>query len=221
MLLKEHRQYVDERLRLSRISDAILHTKLGDEFNLRQEIEKGWNVNERDITTGRTPLIEAVAGGHFHIVRMLCNEFKVDVDKRTLLGDCTPLHVAVDMGFRQIASLLITHGASLNAVDKRGCTPLHLAKKMSLAKLLCKYDTNPCIRTREGLRPSEYYAKYCDSLEFDKEIELFLAEKETQRDMINAKTAKTTKMEIDPNAGNGALIVHASKALLENFRRLK
>lgn len=94
MLLHSQREYVATRLRLSNIYDATLYAKLGDEHSLRQEIEMGHDINERDMTTGRTPLLEAIAGGHFHIVRMLCSEYLADVHIRTLLGHSTPLHLA-------------------------------------------------------------------------------------------------------------------------------
>ena len=59
--------------------------------------------------------------GHFHLVRMLINEYGADIHVPTLLARQSPLHLAVGKGLRQIASILLTHGADLHARDSKGC----------------------------------------------------------------------------------------------------
>lgn len=59
--------------------------------------------------------------GHFHLVRMLINEYEADIHVPSLLAKQTPLHLAVGKGLRQIASILLTHGADLHATDSKGC----------------------------------------------------------------------------------------------------
>ena len=62
-----------------------------------------------------------VISGHFHLVRMLINEYEADIHVPSLLAKQTPLHLAVGKGLRQIASILLTHGADLHATDSKGC----------------------------------------------------------------------------------------------------
>jgi ankyrin repeat protein len=109
---------------------------------------------------GRTILISAVGSGHFHIVRMLCNEFKVDVNMKSFLGNASPLHIAVENNFRQIASFLISFGAEVNSLDYLGCTPLHRLKSFRLLKLLLKFKVDPFIKSNEGLTPLGHYLNY-------------------------------------------------------------
>ena len=45
------------------ISDANKYAILGDELRLRREIEFGHRIDERDTTSGRTILADAVAAG--------------------------------------------------------------------------------------------------------------------------------------------------------------
>ena len=68
--------------------------------------------------------------------------------------------MAVEQGYRQIASILITYGANVNAQDVRGCTPLHLVTKLSVLKLLLKQPVDACIQNEEGLTPLYFYLKY-------------------------------------------------------------
>lgn len=119
-------------------------------------------------------------------------------------------------GYRQIASLLITHGADVNATDKRGCTPLHYVQKISLAKLLFKQNLNPCIQSTEGLLPSEHYKKYCPVELYEKELELFISEREELRDRQNRKQGRAIK-DIPIETTGYLAVVNASTILMETF----
>jgi ankyrin repeat protein len=189
LALKGNMDYIHRRQNKARYSKAIFYAKRGDDWNLRQEIELGYDVNERDVVTGRTLLLEAVAAGHFHIVHMLLYEYDADLTKRCLISLSTPLHLAVSLGYRQIASLLLTLGADINATDRRGCTPLHLVNTLSLAKLLGRFQAlNPCIRSKEKLRPSEYFEKFhgANHPQFDS-ISNFLKDKENKYELERAQ----------------------------------
>ena len=169
------------RLHNQEISRANRYAILGDELNLRREIEFGYDVNQRDLTNGRTVLHDAIAYGHFHIVRTLCHYYPVDVSVPTMLGRASPLHMAVELGYRQIASVLITCGADVNNQDEYGHTPLHLVRKLTLCKLLLKYKVDACIKSREGLSPLAHYLKHVPANERVKEIEELLAAREDAR----------------------------------------
>jgi hypothetical protein len=57
----------------------------------------------------------------------------------------------VEKGYRQMASMLITFGADVNARDGRGNTPLHCCNTRACCKLLMKYDIDATIKNNEHL----------------------------------------------------------------------
>lgn len=137
-------------------------------------------VNRRDKYDGRTVLHCAVAGGHFHLVRMLVHEFQVDVHQPSLMGRCTALHLAVERGLRTIASLLITMGAEVDVKDDQGCTPLHLARKPAVAKLLFKYHANPLLRNRYNRTALEHYMYVTEKKDLDRDLLELLKSREDE-----------------------------------------
>ena len=46
--------------------------------------------------------------------------------------DQTPLHLAAEEGYPDMAEVLLDHGAHVNAADDDGDTPLHLSLKKEL-----------------------------------------------------------------------------------------
>ena len=177
-ILIHQQKYVDMRLQLSTVCDANRFVTTGQELELRRELTFGYPVDRRDLTTGRTLLHEASACGHYHIVHMLCHEFRANTTIPTLMGSSTALHLAVSGGYRQIASLLITFGADVNAKDRRECIPLHYAKKLGVAKLLFRYPVKANSKNVEGLTPCEYYLKNTPVEEQDTTLEMFLFKQE-------------------------------------------
>ncbi len=87
LTLQKRLDVLSSRLNKQTISHANRQAILGDEYRLRQEIEIGHDINERNTTSGRTILCDAVSYGHFHIVRMLINDYDVDVNIPTMLGE--------------------------------------------------------------------------------------------------------------------------------------
>lgn len=54
------------------LSDANKYAILGDELRLRREIEFGHRIDERDTTSGRTILADAVAAGDNEARSFIC-----------------------------------------------------------------------------------------------------------------------------------------------------
>ncbi|KAJ1710162.1 nucleoside phosphorylase domain-containing protein [Aspergillus flavus] len=86
--------------------------------------------------TGYGPLHFAVVYWKSSIAKMLLNQ-KAKVDIQTsyeqetpnglnIVAE-TPLHIAARVGNRDMAQILLQHGADIHALDDRGRTPLHLA----------------------------------------------------------------------------------------------
>ena len=160
-------KYAENRRKISSSSALHKYAMIGDPFNVKFELLNHTSSSSRkfvdsiDKITGRTALMEATANGHLHIVKLLCTDFHADVNKVSLLGKTTSLHIAVELGFRDIATFLILNNADINIKDKRGCRPIHLVNSINMAKLLQKFGADPCVRTLSGMRPSEYYEAKC------------------------------------------------------------
>lgn len=189
LMYTRQREYQTRRLKLSRMTDGNRFAIMGDEMLLRQEITLGRGVNERDPFHGRTLLIDAAASGSLNVVYYLLREAKADPNVPSMMGETTALHVAVANGYRQLASMLILHGANYNARDREGCVPLHLVTKLSLVKLLMKFDIDALVRSRKGMLPSEYWLKHVPPDEQDPAVERALLKLEDQqsRELVKQK----------------------------------
>ena len=196
LFVKKRDDMLAQRLSKTPLSQANRHCILGDEIRLKQDIEFGHSLDARDRVSGRSLLTEAVAAGHFHIVRMLIHDYDVDVNSMTLLASQSALHLAVYGCKRQIASILITYGADVNIRDKQGRTPLHMVRSMALAKLLFKFDVDVFAKTYdEGLGPSAFYLKYVPQDERLEELYNYLIMKENKKEAENRKKLRMEKLE--------------------------
>ena len=188
LFAKKRQDMLNSRLESLDMGRANKFCCLGDEFQVRYEMLHGHYDNLKDKTSGRTVLCEAIASGHYDIVRTLIIEFRVDPNYPTLLGGQLPLQLACFYGYRQMASLLITHGADVNGRDKRGRTALHMVRSMTLAKLLFKYPIDAAAKTYdEFLTPPAYYKKYVIEEEQNLELYNWLCEKEVKAEIEQNK----------------------------------
>ena len=73
----------------------------------------------------RSPLVAATAAGHVGVVEQLL-QCGAHVDS-THMYQMTCLHIACNKGYHKVVAALLDHGASINAQDKRGWTPLYHA----------------------------------------------------------------------------------------------
>ncbi|PQE22096.1 Ankyrin repeat-containing domain protein [Rutstroemia sp. NJR-2017a BVV2] len=111
-------------------------------------LEAGAKVNIQD-KEGKTPLYHAAYGGYLWTVTKLV-EKKADVQIPCVDG-WSPLHAAADNG--QVSEFLLQNSADVNAVDKRGWTPLMRAaywKGVDAVKVLLKYQANLDLQTDDG-----------------------------------------------------------------------
>lgn len=65
----------------------------------------------------------------------------------------TPLHTAAFFCRAEIATLLLEHGAQVNAADGAGLTPLHWVSCGEVAEILIEHDANVSAASASGLTP--------------------------------------------------------------------
>ncbi|XP_072747604.1 nuclear factor NF-kappa-B p110 subunit isoform X2 [Anoplolepis gracilipes] len=90
-----------------------LAAEAGTYYAVCSLIKAGANVNNTDMTYGRTALHIAVEGSHKNIVEFLLKNTKIDVNKRNFSGN-TALHTAVVTAgtkAKEICELLLKYGA--------------------------------------------------------------------------------------------------------------
>jgi ankyrin repeat protein len=99
-------------------ADELVH---GDHYSESEE-------NEAVIgTPGQTELHRAAQRGDFHMVESILTSDKKMLHLKDVNG-WTPFHEAVHGGHLEVAKLLISHGAAINAKSNNGGTPLWWAK---------------------------------------------------------------------------------------------
>lgn len=75
---------------------------------------------------GEYPIHLAARSNNPNLIVIFCLKHNVNPDKKDRFF-CSPLHYAVGSNSMEAAECLITIGASLDAVDSKNMTPLHLA----------------------------------------------------------------------------------------------
>ena len=102
--------------------DIHTATVLGDMKAIRQHIEAGSDLNEREPSMGSTPLISASLFGKTEVARALMKA-GADVNLQNNEG-ATALHTAAFMCHTEIVQMLLDHGADKSLRNAYGSTPL-------------------------------------------------------------------------------------------------
>ncbi|XP_071573914.1 ankyrin repeat and KH domain-containing protein 1 isoform X4 [Temnothorax nylanderi] len=94
----------------------------GDVGTVRKLLTEGRSVHETT-EEGESLLSLACSAGYYELAQVLL-AMNANVEDRGIKGDCTPLMEAASAGHVDIVSLLIAHGADVNAQSTSGNTPL-------------------------------------------------------------------------------------------------
>jgi len=94
----------------------------GDLEKVKDALDKGADVNTKDVLTGRNVLMLAADKGKKEMVELLLNE-SADVNARSE-GRWTVLMIAAEGGYGDIVELLIENGAEVDAENTNGKTAL-------------------------------------------------------------------------------------------------
>ena len=132
---------------------------------LRILINSGADPNKQDIDR-QTPLYHAVAASigphvennvHDTVVFLISNNASTDLPDKSGI---TPLHIAAELGNKQICINLIKGGrARVNAIDQHGATPLHYAAYQghwNVAELLLSLGASAAVQDNAGVSAKSY-----------------------------------------------------------------
>ncbi|TYZ65021.1 hypothetical protein PybrP1_002336 [[Pythium] brassicae (nom. inval.)] len=121
----------------------------GDEFSRHL-------VRHRD-ANGRTSLLAAAAAGRVDVAQLILESTPTGEVDAYDSSRCSALHLAVDAANAvQAISQLVKHGASVNAVDERGDTPLHwaaLSGRLLVAQRLLDVGADPSLPNSDWETP--------------------------------------------------------------------
>ena len=121
-------------------SEVTIHeaAKKGDILALKQHLDKGIDVNEKDKVFGRTPLhwmtynpITSTKNNKKVAEMLIANG--ANLNTRDPWGQ-TPLHMAVVRNLKEVCVILIEKGADINLLDAEGRTPLDTANYYGYVK---------------------------------------------------------------------------------------
>jgi ankyrin repeat protein len=107
---------------------------LGDRERVKAFLNQGIAVDLKD-TNGRTPLYYGVLAGNAELVRFLAEQ-GADVNVQEQGSQATPLRHAVVRQDKDIVEILLAHGADIDISDRRGLTPLDLARRRGYAEII-------------------------------------------------------------------------------------
>jgi Ankyrin repeats (3 copies) len=100
----------------------------GEVKSVEELLRGGADVNARDETFGRTPLMEAAIAGQTKVTAKLI-EKGADVKARDTFFGSTPLMFAAGAGSAGVVKVLLQKGAEVNAANNKGYTALDVAEE--------------------------------------------------------------------------------------------
>ena len=162
----------DERLEIAKLllengADPSKAPRILDDGSEISTLFKRYGIPPKDInamgTGGWPPLVYACRGDNREhpdeVQRLL--DLGADIDVRNYKGK-TALHYAAKAGFLKVINLLIEKGATVDAIDQDGETPLFEAirstikdgeKQRAAIEALLVKGANPTLKNRKGLTP--------------------------------------------------------------------
>jgi len=105
--------------------DLRIAASLGDTARVRDLLDAGASVHDRDAYRGAPPLYFAAQQNHAEVIALLLDAGAA-LDDRNAAGD-TALHVASSAGALAAVEALLARGADVRATGRGGDTPLHRA----------------------------------------------------------------------------------------------
>ena len=109
----------------------------GQSGNLLAEFRQNEiHVDYREPSTGRCCLHFAAAYDKLECVKVLLRELSANPNIRTMLGEDTALHIAVQEGHRDVAYYLMSQGADPNLENKNGKKPINLTTDEFMIKTI-------------------------------------------------------------------------------------
>lgn len=150
-----------ERLaeRVAKLPDGLTifeAATVGNVATVRQQLAGDRAAIDESGSDGFTALHLAACFGRLEVARLLLG---LGADRNAVAMNemrVTPLHSAVSARHRDMASLLLAHGASPNAVQRGGWTPLHAAARAgdeAIVDMLLLRGADPTRKNDEGHTP--------------------------------------------------------------------
>lgn len=139
---------MDKKLKAQLTKQLFDAVKAGREDEVRQLLDRGADIRQRNDDWGYTPLHVAIVRGNERLVRLLL-ERGADLNDRTYAGQ-TALVLAVSERRDSIARFFIEQGADVNARANYGVTALHSASwsgNEPLVRLLLERGANVNAKT--------------------------------------------------------------------------
>jgi ankyrin repeat protein len=106
----------------------LVAAEASDVTSVVEALDAGANINAREETYGRTPLMEAAISNHLKVAEKLI-ERGADINARASFFGSTPLMFAAGSGSLKIVKLLLEKGADVNVTNDKGYTALDAAEE--------------------------------------------------------------------------------------------